>query len=319
VITSSSPYLGPAAGVAASLLWTMTALCFTSAARRIGAAAVNSARIIFAIAWLGVAHRILYGIWVPHASGGQIVLLSFSGLLGLTLGDLALFKAYVFIGPRLAMLVMTTAPIFTTLLGRLFLGEELTGPMWAGMALTIGGVAWVVLERPASESVPAHSRRAAGLLLALLATLGQAGGSLLSKSGMGHGWLPEQQIMAPLAAAFIRMFFAGLFTIPTIVWLAVRNRSPGAGRRTQLERGEHRTGYIMTFCGSLVGPFLGMWMSLEAFHRSPLGVAQTLCSLTPIFILPFVIVVQKERISARAFLGAVLAVLGTAILFLPRS
>jgi len=317
VTTAYAPYLGPAAGVAASLLWTTTALCFTAAAKRIGAAAVNSTRIILAIAWLGLTHRLLNGIWIPHASGTQIVLLAISGLLGLTLGDLALFKAYVYIGPRLAMLVMTTAPIFTVLLGWLVLGEALTGPMWIGMVLTVGGVAWVVLERPAGEGGAGHSHRAAGLLLALLATIGQAGGSLLSKSGMGHGWLPEDQLMPPQTAALVRMFFAGIFTTPTIVWLAARGRAERGGAKAGAEGGLRRTGYIMTFCGSLVGPYLGMWMSLEAFHRSPLGVAQTLCSLTPVFILPFVIVVQKERVTVRAALGALVAVLGTAILFLP--
>ena len=313
-----NPYLGPAAGVAASLLWTMTALCFTAAARRIGAAAVNSTRIVLAILWLGLTHRLVSGVWIPHVVPGQVTLLAFSGLVGLTIGDLALFKAYVYIGPRLAMLVMTTAPIFTILLGRLVLQEQLTGPMWLGMAMTIGGVAWVILERPTLEDRAVHSHRAAGLVLALLATLGQAGGSLLSKSGMGHGWLPHDQMMPPLTAALIRMFFAGLFSIPTIMWLALRNRSDSSAHPGQSRPGGRRVGYIMTSCGSLVGPFLGMWMSLEAFNRAPLGVAQTLCSLTPVFILPFVIFIQKERVTLRAALGAFAAILGTAVLFLPR-
>jgi drug/metabolite transporter (DMT)-like permease len=313
-----NPYLGPAAGVAASMLWTMTALCFTAAARRIGAAAVNSTRIILAIVWLGLTHRWVSGVWIPHALPTQVTLLACSGLVGLAIGDLALFKSYVYIGPRLAMLVMTTAPIFTVLLGRLVLAEQLTGPMWLGMALTVGGVAWVILERPASGSAPVHSHRAAGLLLALLATLGQAGGSLLSKSGMGHGWLPADQMMPPLTAALIRMFFAGICSVPTIIWLAVRNRSGSPGPAAEIKPGSKRTGYIMTSCGSVVGPFLGMWMSLEAFNRAPLGVAQTLCSLTPVFILPFVIFIQKERVTLRAALGALAAILGTALLFVPR-
>ena len=69
--------------------------------------------------------------------------------------------------------------------------------------------------------------------------------------------------------------------------------------------------------GAIAGPFLGVWMSLVAADRAPVGVAQTLCSLTPVFILPVLMLLHKERISARAALGAAVAVLGTALLFVP--
>ena len=59
-----------------------------------------------------------FGTWVPHtADPQQIVLLAISGLLGLSIGDQALFISYVDIGPRLAMLVMSTSPILAGLFG----------------------------------------------------------------------------------------------------------------------------------------------------------------------------------------------------------
>ena len=39
--------------------------------------------------------------------------------------------------------------------------------------------------------------------------------------------------------------------------------------------------------------------------------AQTLCSLSPIFILPFAVWFEKERIGFRAILGATVAVCGS--------
>jgi drug/metabolite transporter (DMT)-like permease len=58
-------------------------------------------------------------------------------------------------------------------------------------------------------------------------------------------------------------------------------------------------------------------MSLEAADKVPLGVAQTLCSLAPVLILPAARLVHHERISPRAVVGAFLAVAGVALLFLP--
>ncbi len=56
-------------------------------------------------------------------------------------------------------------------------------------------------------------------------------------------------------------------------------------------------------------------MSLVATDRAPVGVAQTLCSLSPIFILPFAVWLEKERISSKALFGAVMAVGGSTLLF----
>jgi drug/metabolite transporter (DMT)-like permease len=56
-------------------------------------------------------------------------------------------------------------------------------------------------------------------------------------------------------------------------------------------------------------------MSLVASDRAPVGVAQTLCSLTPIFLAPVAAWVYRERISLRAVLGAFVAVGGASLLF----
>ena len=126
--------------------------------------------------------------------------------------------------------------------------------------------------------------------------------------------------MDPQAAALVRMVFAGLGVIPLVgfQWLR-RSRGEGTGHSLALI-GSRRAGFVLTLLGGVVGPYLGMWMSLIAVDRTPLGVAQTLCSLTPVLILPFVVFVQKERVSPRAAIGAFIAVAGSAVLFLgPKS
>ena len=101
------PYTGHLAGVATALLWTGTSIFFTAAGRRIGPTAVNFSRMLFAIVLLGITHRLLSGGWLPDAVPRQIVFLAVSGLVGLTIGDQALFTAFVDIGPRLAILIMS--------------------------------------------------------------------------------------------------------------------------------------------------------------------------------------------------------------------
>ncbi|MFQ5414259.1 MAG: DMT family transporter, partial [Phycisphaerae bacterium] len=275
-------HLGPVAGVATSLLWTVTALLFTAAGRRISPTLVNGSRIYFGIVLLAITHRLLAGAWLPHATPGQVALLLASGVIGLSFGDQALFTAFVEIGPRLSMLIMTTSPLFAVAFGWVVLGERLPGVALLGIGLTVGGVAWVVLERQPVGADVLGGRRARGVLLAFVAAACQAGGLLLSKQGMGHGWLTEDQHMTPQAATLVRMLGAGIGVLPLLWWHETRSRGARAGVRTSCRR-SRRTGYALAACGAFVGPYLGVWMSLVAADLTDVGIAQTLCSLAPIF------------------------------------
>jgi len=309
-------HVGELAGLATSLLWTGTSLLFTAAARRLGPTLVNGTRIWIAIVLLGATHRLLTGQWIPDLRPRQAALLAASGLVGLTLGDQALFTAFVDVGPRLAMLVMTTAPLLAALFGWGALGETLGSTAWLGVGLTLGGVTWVILERPQGGGLPHLRPRLRGLVCALVAAACQAGGLLLSKQGMGHGWLPETEHLSPQTATFVRMGFAGLGVLPILLWWRLRPRR--AGHPPPASGGSRLGGLAFTLGGATVGPFLGVWMSLVASDHAPLGVAQTLCGLSPVFILPFAAVIHKERVSPRAVLGAVVAVGGSAVLFFGR-
>ena len=308
-------YTGQAAGVATSALWTVTSLLFTAAGQRISPVIVNGTRLVCASMLLAVTHRLTSGAWLPHALPGQVAFLAVSGLIGLSLGDLALFISFVDIGPRLAMLVMTTAPLFAALFGWLVLGETLHGVAAVGMVLTVGGVGWVVLERPSAKSAFHSPHKVRGLTLALIASACQAGGLLLSKQGMGHGWLPDDQHLDPLAATLVRMVFAVVGMIPILVFYArwdAGRRAVGSGPK---RIGSPGVGLLFSCLGAVTGPFLGVWMSLVASDRAPLAVAQTCCSLSPVLLLPLAAIIYKEHVTARAVIGAIVAVAGVGLLF----
>ena len=182
----SHQQLGELWSLVTAVLWTLSALAWTSAGRGIGALAVSFLRLVLAI--------VVYLLFL-YATGGMTLLvnadqrtwltLGVSGFLGFFVSDLCLFKAFLTIGPRLSLLVTSLTPPATVLMSWAFRGEGGFGPRaWIGMGITLAGVLWVVLERAAGNGHP-HTQRQLrqGLTLALFATLVQAAGTVLAAEG----------------------------------------------------------------------------------------------------------------------------------------
>jgi len=67
--------------------------------------------------------------------------------------------------------------------------------------------------------------------------------------------------------------------------------------------------------GSIFGPFLGVSFSLIAVQNTEAGIAQTIMSLVPVLIIPPAVMINKEKVTLREIIGAVIAVAGVALFF----
>lgn len=302
------PGIGELAALATAVLWSFTGIQFTFAGRRVGSAVVNRTRLALAVFYLSIAHLLLQGQWWPlDASKQQWFWLGLSGIVGLAVGDAFLFQAYVTIGPRRAAVVMTTVPVMSAMLAWLWFGEVLTTLELLAMALTLFGVAWVVSERRNKLSRVSFAgddnRRTylIGVLLALGGAAGQAVGLLLSKKGLEGGF-------PPLSATVIRMVVAA-----GAIWLLalLRGQAPATIRAVR-----DRRALVLIAGGAFTGPFLGVWNSMIAVQNAPIGIASTLMALSPVMLIPLSRYFFGERVTSRAVLGTLIALAGTALIFL---
>ncbi|MEW6050243.1 MAG: DMT family transporter [Candidatus Zixiibacteriota bacterium] len=305
------PYAGELAALSTALLWSFTAIFFSEAGKLIGSFSVNKIRLLFAIVIYAVVLTIKTGHpWPGAINLEQLLWLASSGIIGLVFGDGCGFKALVMIGPRLMTIIAASAPIMTTLIAWFFLGERLNWVDIVGIAVTTGGITWVVSERRFGDTNRVHENHpdagtmTKGVLLALGAALGQAVGLVLSKQGMlnAGGYVP------PLEASFVRMIAAAI-----VIWSFSAMRGTLG---TTVAAMKNSRALLLSLFGSICGPFLGVWSSLVAVSLIEAGVAATLNSTTPVLIIPAVIIVYKERISWRAVIGALVTVGGVALLFL---
>jgi drug/metabolite transporter (DMT)-like permease len=303
----STSQVGLLAALAAASIWSCASILFSAAGRSLQPSSVNLLRLLFALLLMLSTHLLQRGTLLPEASQAQWLFLSISGVIGLGLGDLALFYAFDAVGPRLAMLVAASAPVMATLLGLSFFNDSLSFFSLLGTALTLFGISWVVSERNEGiQSKPKQLRR--GIIFGLLAAAGQAIGMLFSKQGMTQG-----VAIAAQDAALIRMLSASAVMLPLqLLWWRRQTLPKSALIESKPSLAKS---LLMIAVGSFMGTYLGMSLSLVASRDASLGKAQTILSLPPVLILPLSYYVQKEHISLRAVLGAIIAVAGTALLF----
>lgn len=294
-------HLGEIAALITALCWTITAVAFESAGKRVGSISVNLIRLVIALLFISAFNFFSRGMILPlDASSSTWFWLFISGIIGFVIGDLFLFQAFVLIGSRLSMLIMSAVPPITAITGFFMMGEKISLLGLIGMVLTISGIALVILIRNPENRMVKFSYPVRGLIYAFIGALGQAFGLVFSKFGMGS--------YNPFAATQIRIIAAilGFAIVITITknWKGIYF----ALKDTKAIK------YISL--GSLFGPFIGVSLGLLAVQHAPTGIVSTITSITPILIIPMSIIFFKERVSAREILGALITLAGVSLLFI---
>jgi len=300
-------HLGESAALLTAFFWTITAFVFEVAGKRIGALTLNIVRLYLAF--------IIYSVFLYFKRGSALPLdattenwfwLLLSGLIGFVIGDQFLFQAFIKIGARISMLIMTLVPPITAVIGWLILDETLSRLNLFGMLLTLTGVSLVVLKRSSLNRVSGKNGKfrfsysLSGILLAMGGAAGQAVGLVLSKYGMKD--------YDPFASSQIRVI-AGMAGFTLIFVLT--------GKWAKLMHGlKNKKGMINLAVGSVFGPFLGVSFSLIAVQYTITGVASTIMAIVPVLIIAPAVIIFKEKVNLREIVGAVIAVAGVALMFL---
>lgn len=305
-------YIGEFAALITAFCFAISSTFFTAAGKRLGAQVANRARLVTAVLLLILVHWI--GLGTPLPLGVDVerwFWLGLSGIVGLALGDAFLFQAYVSIGPRLGLLLLSLAPALAAILAWLFLGEMLSTGKLVGILVTLAGIIWVVLERrpnglgngrlSLSDLLKDRHYRA-GLLFGLGGAVGQALGMTLAKKGLA-GSFPA------ISANLMRMSMAMLAFWG---WTVVQRQ---VGKTIQKIRVAPE-GLWFILGGSIIGPVAGVSLSLFSIQHITVGVASTIIALPPVILLPVSRFIFKERFGWGAVLGTLLAVGGVAVLFL---
>lgn len=293
--------MGELAALTSSAMWAVASLLFAQVGRDVAPVVINLLKCAIGLALMVVTLLLLEGtVWPTGIGGRALVWLALSGFVGLTIGDTAFFQSLVRIGPRRTLLLFALVPPMTAVLGALVLGEPITIALGVGMALTLGGITWVIRERQPDDAATGASVVRAGVAFGILAAICQSAGNVLTKLGATEA--------SALAVSVVRLAFGGL-GIGLQVALMGRLLEATKPLRSRVQGSR-------LALGTFLGTYIGIWLMNAGLMGADVGVASTLNSTSPIFVLPLAVFVLGERVSARAVFGAVLAVAGVAVLFL---
>ncbi len=236
----------------------------------------------------------------------HFIFLGLSGIIGFSIGDYCSFNSFKLLGPKLASLYTTFAPGAALLIGYIALNESVNLIGIFGILITVSGVIWLTLSKKDSNAATqvGYTRDKRGIIYGIIGALCQGTGLVLSKYGMDYYEVKLQT----MHAVWIRLLFA--FSAAFIVSLLAGKLK--ANSKPIFTNEKNNLPFL--FFGTILGPVMGVTLSLFAIQKLEVAVAQTIFALLPLFVLPISLIVYKEKITLQSVFACLLALSGVLLL-----
>ena len=301
--TAPFPLAGEGAAALSALLWGSAGVVIARIEPRLSAGAINYGKNAFATACFILLLWFVEGSPLPsHLDAHTLTIFMISGVLGLALCDTFLMRSLLDIGPQRMSTVFLCVPALASLVAILPpLSESAPWQVWVGIAVCLAGIFLAIHRHPGREVDPIRFRR--GVRNAFVAAIFQTIAILLARYGL-------HTVDAPLLESAVVRMASG--TIGLVLIGLVFGRVGSWHRQLAVPRS-----LGMLFVASFFGTFLGILTNqaglLWALHA---GVATTLNSLMPIYLMPLSVLYLGERFGKKAVLATIIAVLGVALMML---
>jgi len=251
---------------------------------------VGTPLFLFILPLTGDWNRLWSLSWQGFAS------LGIAGILHFVLGRYLLFNAIRLIGANKTIAIARTNILFAVIFGIVFLREVVTTLLISGALCIMAGAALVSFEKEQG----AFKLQIKGVLFVLSGALCVGIAAVLIRSAM-------EEVGSPYIATFISYMTA--FLLWTILLLQ-------KGQRDQLFQLPRSSLFILSMAAIL--GLVGQLLRYAALNYSPVSVVQPLIGTVVLFtfFLSFMLNRSIDVFNWRVFLGIVVVLTGTFLLFL---
>ena len=286
----------------AALCWAVASLISADVTRKIGGLAFNRLRLFFVSIML-IGYTFYLDTWntINHEFLFTIL---FSGIIGIFLGDTLLFIALQKIGPRRNNILFSLAAPFTVILNIIFLNEIMSTINLIGCIIVFCGVVVAIAYGNSKDKnhrwEVVEGNIYLGVSLGIGAALCQAIGLIMMKPILTMGADPIASAALRTAISFVFLTFTfflnyKIFNTKTNLSFKIVGQSILSG---------------------FLGMALGMSLLLIALKYADAGIVATLSSTSPIMILFLIWLLTKKIPTIGAWIGTVLAIIGSGLIFI---
>jgi drug/metabolite transporter (DMT)-like permease len=297
-----------------TILFSVSVVCGHRSAKLIGGTEANFWRLSFAAVLLGY-WAYTFGIGL---NGAAFPLFLLSGVVGIGIGDVALFQALPRLGSRLSMLlIQCLTPPLGALLEWLWLGTTLTPRQITGGTITLLGVGLALA--PGGRQHRTRAELTSGTFFSLVAALGGGFGAVLSRRAYAIAQSAGQRIDGANAA--FQRIMGGLLVAGICLLIAKRRElriQATAPQRLMFEASwkKWRSVWPWVLMNGLAGQTIGVSFMQWALETTPTGVVLAIIAMTPIVVIPFALLMENERPTPHSLAGGAIAVAGVVALTL---
>ena len=288
----------------AAFCWSISSLISADITRVLGGIGFNRLRLIF-VSFMLLIYSSLQNSW-NTINIEYLNIIIVSGVIGIFLGDTLLFMAMQRIGPRRNNILFSLAAPFTVILNIVALQKIMSFIEITGCILVFIGV---VIAISYGDNKKNNDHRweliegsiRIGILFGILAALCQAIGIIMMKPILDKG-------ADPIASAAIRTTISAFLL--SFTYISKSNLMTGTSNNFTPNI------IIKTAISGFLGMALGMSLLLIALKNGDAGIVATLSSTSPIMILFLLWVLTKKIPSLGSWIGTVIAITGTGLIFI---
>ncbi|MEM2142711.1 MAG: DMT family transporter [Candidatus Thorarchaeota archaeon] len=286
--------IGASFGLLGAVLFAISVVVYRSQSDRIAPIAVGSIKM-----WASIP--LMLGLVVIQGtealfemSAETTIILSLSVMFSAVVGDTIYIRSQELVGVSYAFPIAMSFPLITYIMTVTLLGEQFVALRLVGAAITVAGVVILSNEqhRKKREDMETSSRKSVlGLALAFVTALLWAGGVVILQVGVSE--------VDPVPANFIRVIVGSVAFVPIYA----------LGRHTGMRSPNSRTAALVAITG-FFGMGVGSLMHVFAVKLAGAAITSVVGATSPLFAVPFSMVLLREKVGMRALAGIMATVVG---------
>ena len=286
----------------AALSWSIASLISTDVSRKLGGIGFNRIRLLI-VSLMLISYSFIDNSW-QTISLTYLNTIIISGIIGVFIGDTLLFSALQKIGPRRNNILFSLAAPFTVILNIIVLKNLMQIIEIIGCLIVFIGVVIAISYGENKKNIHRweiiEGSIKVGIILGVFAALCQAIGLIMMKPILDSG-------ADPIASAAIRTSISAFLLSFTFFYKSnLRN----------LKNIITLDIIFKTIISGFLGMALGMSLLLISLKNADAGIVATLSSTSPIMVLFLIWLITKKIPTIGAWIGTVIAIFGTGIIFL---